>query len=317
MEQNHFYLGIDGGGTKSRCMLAFDDGRQVILQGGPMNICSVSQEQVAENLAVLFRQAEQIAGSLTLCKGVGIGVAGFTNNASPPFFRSQVEKWFPGVPMMLDTDGAAGLFGAHDAPEGIVLIAGTGSVCFGIHGTRQQLTGGGGHLIDDEGSGYAIGRDICTAVMKALDGRSGPTVLSHLLGEAHGIFVRSDLMTFVYHPDTGKQGIAALAPLLTEACNQGDEAALAIAEKAAKNLAEMVDAVVRTLDMPRGPLAFSGSILTKQPHIMEKICKILDRNWPDMVYYTEKKDAAYGAVLMARWAAQTALSSNRKEEDVL
>ena len=314
MEQNHFYLGIDGGGTKSRCMLEFDDGRQVVLQGGPMNICSVPQEQVAENLAVLFRQAERLAGSLSLCKGVGIGVAGFTNKASPPFFRSQVEKWFPGVPMMLDTDGAAGLFGAHDAPEGIVLIAGTGSVCFG---GRQQLTGGGGHLIDDEGSGYAIGRDICTAVMKAQDGRSGPTVLSQLLRDQQGISCRADLMTFVYHPDTGKQGIAALAPLLTEACNRGDEAALAIADKAAENLAEMVSAVVRRLDMPRGPLAFSGSILAKQPHIMEKICKILDRNWPDMVYYTEKKDAASGAVLMARWAAQTALSSDQQEEDVL
>lgn len=310
MDNKHFYLGIDGGGTKSRCLLKFADGTEVLLQGGPMNICSVSQEQVAENLAVLFRQAEQHAGSLSLCKGVGIGVAGFTNNASPPFFRSQVEKWFPGVPMMLDTDGAAALFGAHGAPEGIVLIAGTGSVCFGIHGDRKQLTGGGGHLIDDEGSGYAIGRDICTAVMKAQDGRGRPTVLSDLLKEAKGVSVRSDLMTFVYHPDTGKQGIAALAPLLTEACNRGDEEALAIADKAAENLVEMVSAVVRRLDMPRGPLSFSGSILTKQPHILEKISKKLDETWPDMIYYPQKQDAAYGAVLMAQWAAQ-------KEEGVI
>lgn len=310
MEQTYFYLGIDGGGTKSRCLLAFEDGRQVLIEGGPMNICSVSQQQVAENLADLFRQTEQIAGSLLLCKGVGIGVAGFTNNAAPPFFRDQVQKWFPGVPMMLDTDGAAGLFGAHGAPEGIVLIAGTGSVCFGIHGDRQQLTGGGGHLIDDEGSGYAIGRDICTAVMKAQDGRSGPTVLSQLLCEARGISQRSDLMTFVYHPDTGKQGIAALAPLLTQACDQEDAAAMAIADKAADSLVDMVSAVVRRLDMPRGPLSFCGSILKKQPHILEKICKKLDETWPDMIYYPQKNDAAYGAVLMAQWAAQ-------KEEGLL
>lgn len=307
MEQVPFYIGIDGGGTKSRCLLDFADGRQVVLQGGPMNICSTSQEQVARNLAELFRQTEQLAGSLSLCRGVGIGTAGFTNVLAEPFFRRQVEKWFPGVPMALNTDGAIALFGAHEQRQGIALIAGTGSVCIGIRGERSCLTGGGGHLIDDEGSGYAVGRDILAAVLKSLDGRSGPTALADGLYRSTGIATRADLISFAYHPDTGKQDIAALAPLLTQTCELGDEAALAIAEKAARCLAEMVDAVVRTLDMPKGPLSFSGSILIKQPHILEKLCKILDRNWPDMVYYPQKRDAAFGAVMMARWAAQPEL----------
>jgi len=58
MNRNYF-LGIDGGGTKSRCLLEFEDGRTIVLQGGPMNICSVSMDAVAENLAQLFRQAEE------------------------------------------------------------------------------------------------------------------------------------------------------------------------------------------------------------------------------------------------------------------
>lgn len=304
MNGSAYYLGIDGGGTKSRCLIDFVDGRKVTLQGGPMNICSVSQEQVAKNLEELFLQTEQITGSLSLCQGIGIGAAGFSNAQARPFFQSQAERWFPGVPVALDTDGAIALYGAHESREGMVLIAGTGSVCFGIRADQNLLVGGGGHLIDDEGSGYAIGRDICTAVLKSLDGRAAPTVLAEELKKAKGISTRTELISFVYHPDTGKQGIAALAPLLTPACDAGDEAALAIAEKAASHLVQMVDAVVRTLDMPRGPLAFSGSILRNQPHIQEIICKILDRNWPDMLYYVEKKDAATGAALMARWAAQ-------------
>ncbi|MBQ7784905.1 MAG: ATPase [Clostridia bacterium] len=310
MEHTHYYLGIDGGGTKSRCLLDFEDGRQVVLQGGPMNICSVSQEQVARNLETLFRQVEQITGGLSLCLGVGIGAAGFTNVQARPFFAEQAARWFPGIPAALDTDGAVALYGAHESREGMVLIAGTGSVCFGIRGKQDLLTGGGGHIIDDEGSGYAIGRDILTAVLKSLDGRSPDTALAEALRKSYGIATRAELISFVYHPDTGKQDIAALAPLLTAACDAGDPAALDIARKAAWHLAEMVDAVARTLDMPRGPLAFSGSILTKQVHIRKIICKILDRNWPDMLYYTEKKDAAAGAALMARWAAQAQLSQS-------
>lgn len=304
MENVHFYLGIDGGGTGCRCLVQFEDGRQTVIPGGPLNICSVPQDRVKENLAKVFGQVEQCAGSLSLCKGVGIGVAGFTNVQAEPFFRTQVEQWFPGVPMALNTDGAIALYGAHQSPEGMALIAGTGSVCFGIKGDRQLLSGGGGHLIDDEGSGYAVGRDILTAVLKSLDGRSGPTLLADALQKAHGIQTRADLISFTYHQNTGKQTIASLAPLLTPACEAADAAALAIVDKAAENLAQMVGAVAHTLDMPRGPLAFSGSILTKQPHILEKVGKILDEDWPDMVYYVAKKDAASGAVLMAQWAAE-------------
>lgn len=304
MEQMGFYLGIDGGGTKSRCMLEFDDGRRTAQLGGPLNICSVPRTEVSRTLDSLFGWAETVSGDLSLCRGVGIGAAGFTDPQAEPFFRQKAEQWFPGTPVALDTDAAVALYGAHLGREGIVLVAGTGSVCFGRKDGQACQVGGGGHIIDDGGSGYALGRDILTAVLKAMDGRIPPTVLTEAVRERCGISRRGQLIHFVYGHGTGKEDIAALAPLLFPACRAGDEAALAIADRAAEDLADMVLAAARQLDMPRGPVAFSGSVLTKEPWFLKKICKILDRNDANMVYYVSKADAVAGAVLMARWASE-------------
>lgn len=310
MEQIGFYLGIDGGGTASRCMLKFDDGRQIVIHGGPLNICSISQAEAEQTLSHLFRKTQMLAGNLNLCKGVGIGVAGLTNPMAETFFRQQVNLWFPNVPFSLDTDAAAALYGAHLAQNGIVLIAGTGSVCFGIHGTKRAQVGGGGHIIDDEGSGYALGREILSAVLKAMDGRIPPTLLSDAVSKHCGITQRSQLIRFVYDPKTGKNTIASLAPLLFSACQAGDVAALQIADRAAAALADMIFVTSKLLDMPEGPIAFSGSILTKEVQIREKICKVLDTRSPNMIYYLPRADAVSGAVLMARWANELAHASS-------
>lgn len=310
MDRSGYYIGIDGGATKSRLLLEFEDGQMpVCFSGGPLNICSVPEHEVAESLVKLFMQVADAVGGLRVCRGVGIGVAGFTNPQAEPFFREQINRFFPGVPTALGSDAAAALYGAHLGRNGIVLIAGTGSVCYGIREGRSCQVGGGGHLIDDEGSGYAIGRDILSAVLQAQDGRSVPTVLSDEVRQKWGIYDRSQLIRFVYSPSTGKEGIAALAPLLTPACQAGDAVALAIAEKAAGHLSRMVAATVAQLGAEEGPVAFCGSILTKEPFVHKFLCKKLDKNWRNMVYYNAKGDACAGAVLMARWAEQEARAS--------
>lgn len=303
MEQRGFYLGIDGGGTASRCMVELDDGSREVITGGPLNICSVSQEEAAQTLAQLFQQVLEQAGGPELCRGIGVGVAGFTNPMAEGFFRRQIGRWFPDVPVMLDTDAAAALYGAHQSRNGIVLIAGTGSVCYGCNGPHRSQVGGGGHILDDEGSGYALGRGVLAAVLRAMDGRLPPTMLSEAVSRHCGITQRSQLIQFVYDPKTGKDTIAALAPLLLEACQAGDPVALGIAEKAAQALAEMILVTAERLDMPEGPVAFSGSILTKTAQIRERVCKILDTRSADMVYYLPRADAVSGAILMAHWAA--------------
>lgn len=301
-----YYIGIDGGGTRSTLLIDFEDGgAPICVQGGPLNICSVPQQEAGASLEKLFRQAADAvrARGGQRCKGIGAGVAGAADPRTIPFFRESIGRIFPGIPLTVETDAAAALYGAHLDREGIVLVSGTGSSCFGGKGGRFHLAGGGGHIIDDGGSGYAIGRDILSAVLKALDKRIPPTLLSEAVQKQYGIASRGDIIAFVYDPHTRKDAIAACAPLITAACQAGDQAALEIARNAAEHLFEIASAVVTALELPQGPIAYTGSVLKKEPYVRKFLKEKLDTGWGNMVYYEAKADAAAGAVLMARWAA--------------
>lgn len=299
-----FYIGIDGGGTKSSVMLAFEDGTEpVVFSGGPLNICSGSVETVKANLANILAQAAKAAGGLSGCGGVGIGVAGFSHPQSGPFFIAEMDRRLPGVPVAVRSDALVALYGAHLGYEGIILMSGTGSVCFGARGGVTRQAGGGGHIIDDAGSGYAIGRDILAAVIQAQDDRIPPTALRQLLGQVHNLSTTGDIVDFVYADGTRKEDIAAFAPLLTAACEMGDAAALRIAEKASEDLLTLLHAVVKRLDMPCGPLALGGSILNREPFVCGSLHKKLAKRYPNMICYGAKDIAAAGAILLAKRVA--------------
>ena len=141
------------------------------------------------------------------------------------------------------------------------------------------------------------------AVLHAQDGRSSHTLLEEALRENYGISSQGDLIAFTYAPNSRKETIAAIAPLLTPACEAGDPAALAIARKAAEQLTLMAKVAVTRLQLEKGPIALSGSVLTKEPFVRRFLCEELDKNWENIVYYSAKADACVGATLMARWAA--------------
>ena len=107
-----------------------------------------------------------------------------------------------------------------------MLISGTGSVCCGRNDSGTLFrTGGYGWRVDDEGSGYAIGRDILRAAVRAEDGRGPATVLKQAVLEQLGLPDIPGLVAWMYAPQTGKKEVAALAPLLNQALERQDEAA--------------------------------------------------------------------------------------------
>lgn len=301
-----FFIGVDGGGTGSRVLVVFQDNRAPVkLVAGPLNVCSVHVDEIEITLSRLLMQIDQVTGGLTNCLGVGIGMAGFSNPKAEPLLRTLVERYLPSDTIVrIVSDAMAALYGAHQCDRGLVLISGTGSVCFGVNGEISHQVGGAGHLIDDEGSGYAIGRDILSAVVKSLDGRIMSTVLCNSLAGQYSLTKKEDIIAWVYAPGTTKSNIAALTPLLTDACRADDTVAKSIAEKAATQLLALVEANTRILGMPKGPLALSGSVLLKEPFVrkvfMEKLIQVL----PRMTIYDAKTDAASGAILIVQKARE-------------
>jgi len=157
-----------------------------------------------------------------------------------------------------------------------VIVAGTGSVAFGVdRDGRRARSGGWGPLLDDEGSGYAIGRGVLRAAMRAHDGRGPATAL------ADAVRVRFALRTL----DTLKQAVrgigidevAALAPLAFAAARDGDPEALRILRRAGQDLARMIEAVARALGWARSafPLIAAGGVFEAGDLIMSPMTEAL------------------------------------------
>lgn len=296
-----YVAGVDGGGTKTAVTVMDETGRTVsAFASGGINYNGRDEADVRRHLADMMAELEAACGGLAAVAQLVVGAAGVSNPTVPGRLTAALREsgYSGGVHIVGDHETA--LFGALEREHGMILIAGTGSICFGRSEAGDvHRTGGFGHLIDDEGSGYSIGRDILSAVVRSHDGRAPATALTELVYARLGFGTVAQLVGFVYDRRTGKQDIAALAPLLSEACAHGDEAALAIAARSGAALAELVRPVAERLWPDGGALALAGSVLLRNAHVREALLARLRQTCPAVRAADARRDAAAGAALMA------------------
>ncbi|MGO4496050.1 N-acetylglucosamine kinase [Paenibacillus sp. 2RAB27] len=296
-----YAVGLDGGGTKTAVTIVDESGLEVhTFTSGAINYNGQDEASVQASLVDIFRTIDRVCDGLGHCAQVCIGAAGVSNPTVTTRLEASVRASGYKGPLFITGDQDTALCGAHNKELGIILIAGTGSICYGKNeagGTHRA--GGYGYLIDDEGSGYSIGRDLLSIVVRAHDGRLPATVITEMVFEQLGMTSIGQIIGFVYDKQTNKKDIAALAPILSQACELGDQAALAIADKSARSLLELVVPVAEKLSMQEGVLAMAGSALLKNSFIQLAFINGLKEHYPAMTCITPKRDAASGAALMA------------------
>lgn len=296
-----YVAGMDGGGTKTSVVIADEQGNVVYaFASGAINYNGQDASSIRRSFEEMFGTIDRVCGGLGDCVRVCIGTAGISNPEVVPRLTELVRGCgFEGA-LIIVGDQEIALRGAHDERSGIILIAGTGSICYGRGDTGEPHRAGGcGYLLDDEGSGYSIGRELLTAVVKANDGRLPPTVLTNLVYERLQADSVGQLIAFAHDKRTNKGDIAALAPLLSDACDALDAAALTIARKSAESLFELVVPVAEKLGLQSGNLALSGSVLLRNARVRSELIRLVGENYPKMSVYPAKRDAAWGAVKIA------------------
>lgn len=295
-----YFCGWDGGGTKTEVLCvnaAFETIGNACF--GPMNVNGAGKERVSQSVQDCMAFMAGLPGGLDACAALVIGTAGVSNKEVSGFLTGQVRSCGYQGSLVLKGDQEIALAGAVDG-AGAVLVAGTGSVCCGQdEAGRLARSGGCGHLIDDEGGGYAIGRDVLAAAVRAMDNRIPPTALTGLLKEQMGFETSRDIITWLYAPSTGKKEVASLALLMIKAMDAGDEAALNIARKAARELAELVKGVWKTLALQQGELAFVGSILLKCELINREVTRLCEEACPGLKVIQAHGTPAQGAAKLA------------------
>ncbi|MDF2987245.1 MAG: ATPase [Eubacterium sp.] len=300
-----FVIGLDGGGTKTEVVVCDLQGNVISeFRSGAININGENVTNVESNLRYIFEKIFSETGKSSECAYTCVGAAGISNAlAKETLIAAIVSSGYSGR-LIISGDHQTALYGALGKGVGIILIAGTGSICYGRnkHGSEHR-TGGFGYLIDDEGSGYAIGRDMLSAIVRAYDGREKCTDLKDMVFSQLKINSVEELVSYIYSKETNKRDIAKLAPNLTHACKNGDSVARAISDKCSDELFKLVKPVVEKLELYNGEIALSGSILTKDQYIRNTMVEKVSLEFPCLKCVNPKDGAAYGAAMMALEAA--------------
>ena len=295
-----YYCGWDGGGSKTKVCVT--DGNGVVLiesEFGPINLNGNSADTVKNTIRDCINFMNTLDNGLDKYKGLVVGVAGVSNREATETIENLIREYGYGGNLRILGDQEIALAGAIKG-AGVILIAGTGSVCFGRDENGKTFRSGGyGYLIDDVGSGYAISRDILISVVRSLDGRGQNTCLTNMVFERLNVKSQEELITWLYAPETEKSQIATLSPLLLSALEQGDEVAKLIANKAAQDLAELVVAVWKKADIQNGEVALLGSIVTYYEYIEKQIIDILKKELPTAKLIKPRQEPAKGAAKLA------------------
>lgn len=296
-----YVAGWDGGGTKTAMQVRNLEGRVLhSATAGGLNYNSNSPQTLMHTVHTLIQEMSRLPGGLAACKMLCVSTAGISNPKAAEFLQQTIREAGLSCDLKIIGDQEGALYGALGKPVGMVLISGTGSICYGRNEAGKIARAGGwGHLIDDEGSGYAIGRDILSAAVQSYDGRIPKSLLyDKVLEQIHGKSAE-DIIRFTYSTAAGKKDIAALAPILLEAICEEDQQAIIIARKAASALVQLVLPVARELGLEQRELALTGGILKHYKEIREYVIDQLSESLPKLHITQARYDSVTGVTLLA------------------
>lgn len=301
-----YVIGIDGGATKTLLKIADLQGKLLsVCEGNPSNINSMSKEDIVYNLTSLIETAiSKLGESKANCKAICLGTAGAGRDEEKNILKEIIKSiGFEACDNIIIADDAiTALYAGNCEGKGIVLISGTGSICYGRneHGKRYRC-GGWGHIIGDEGSGYYIAIRALNLIMKSFDGREKETILTSIILRQAGLSKPEDIINYVYRSGKGKKEIAALAKCVDEAYLKGDALAKEILDDASMQLYLCTKTVIDKLDFSNKPLKviINGSVITKNQYINNKYSRLIKENYPFAEVKKMENDSAWGAVLIA------------------
>jgi len=296
-----YVLGIDAGGTKTVCYLADLTGTVIGEgRGGGANLQTQGELEVEK---VLHRVIEDAIGDRALLPvAVCLGAAGVDRADDDRTVRAIMRRLGFRSHTLIVNDALVALVAGAGNEPGVVLIAGTGSIAYGVNQAGYAARSGGwGYVLGDEGSGYWIGRQALTAVVRAADGRGPRTRLTALMLEHFQLTQVAGLVRAVYDKGLRRPAVAALGPVVDRAREDGDVAASEILRAAGDELARAAASVIERLEMRGQPFrtVLAGGMFRVIPWLASDVTSRLAEVAPRTVIATLEVEPALGAVQLA------------------
>ena len=295
--------GVDGGGSKTRLILATETGDELAsVEGGRSGMRPGEAKKAGATVAALVSEALSIAGILdavpTILYG---GFAGVGRAEERRDLENELSRLGVADEVVVDSDAAIALVDAFGDGPGIIVIAGTGSIAYarGINGELARC-GGWGPVFGDEGSGGWLGRRALGVVAAAADGREPPTALTGGILTAAEVNTPEELIPWAIAAST--TAIASLAPVVIATAEAGDPRAHALVSLAVEELVVHARALAQRLfedERAAIPMAFSGGLLQKGTLLRKQLERRLRSAVPGAQLRSAEIVPARGAVRAA------------------
>lgn len=301
-----YFLGLDAGATRTRCVLADDDAILARASSGTIKIMHRSVEDAQKNLDALLGEVAAESGiSLNSIACTCVGLAGISVPRVADWVRTELHARVSGN-ILLVSDGVIALDAAFSGGAGVIVAAGTGSNVIGrASDGRVAQVGGWGPVVADEGSGTWIGKRAVRAVFDALD-RDEETLLMKKIQEAWALpSIRNlvDVVNRIPGPE-----FSELTPVVVECAQRCDADAIRILEEAGNYLGMYAALAAKRVEKMESQgaslpeVAFTGSILSKIAPVREAMVAWLRRELSGIRIRMEAVDPVLGALWRARSA---------------
>ena len=299
------YLGIDGGGSKTSCLIGDETSVLGTGTGGASNVVRVGEAQARESLAGAIRQACTVARlNPSQIGGVCVGLAGAGRPEISELVKRIVSELVPGKVEVVG-DNVITLEAAFGGGPGVIVIAGTGSIAYGRNRDGQTARAGGwGFAISDEGSGHWIGRTAVAAALGAWDEKPQQEVrLIEMVMKSWSLRTIEQLVPAANA--TPPPDFAALFPAVLSLADSGDHIARDVLTQAGTQLANLARILLRRL-FPHAeavPVAMSGGVFGSSALVRQVFYNSLRSGHPDAVINPNVIEPVRGALELARKGA--------------
>ncbi|MDO4940515.1 MAG: BadF/BadG/BcrA/BcrD ATPase family protein [Erysipelotrichaceae bacterium] len=274
-----YYLGIDGGGTKTKYVLCDKQGNKITSVEGPtshylqIGLDGVTSE-LSKNIDDLCKKAninkDQIVSAFVGAPGYG------AIESDMDKINAAVKKALGDISFNIGNDGFNALAGAICGDDGINIVAGTGSIGFGYNSKINATLSCGGWLYalgSDEGSGYWFAYELLHEFTRQADGRDEKTPLYYKLREHLNLSSDGEIITIVVEKwKMDRTKVASLASLIDGLYEENDPYVIKIIEKAGKELADIINTLYTKLKFESEiKVSYTGGIFKMGDKILKPL----------------------------------------------
>jgi N-acetylglucosamine kinase-like BadF-type ATPase len=240
-----YFLGVDGGQSGTTAVIGDETG--LVLgtgEAGPCNHAGAAEGRAKLERAVTASVAAACTAAKLDAGSIRFAVACFGMSGGPDDKREILAAILRAGRLIVTTDAEIALAGATESGQGIIVIAGTGSIAYGRNAEgRAARAGGWGYVFGDEGGAFDIVRQALRASLRMEEGWGPSTSLRATLIKATGATDANGALHRFYTAEWPRSRAATLAPLVDEAADNGDVVALQIIHDAAMHLATLAGSV--------------------------------------------------------------------------